>query len=240
MSDSGGTGFLALVMFSDQGWGGPLLRGAVVTLEISLCSYLFGAVLGLLGAWAKLSGSRLTWWIAEIYTTIVRAIPALLLVILLFYTGTTLLNEAIAWFGWRGVVNLSGFAAVVFSLGFIKGAYMTEVFRGAIVAVPEGVGEAAQALALPPILRFRLITFPLMLRVALPGMGNLWQSALKDSSLVSVVGFTELLAVGKIAASQTKYYLGFFCTTALIFLALAIISNWAFSLVGRRLNRGFA
>jgi polar amino acid transport system permease protein len=229
-----------LIGFGESGWGWPLVKGAITTLQITACAYILGIVLGLLGAWAKLSGSRLAYILADLYTTIIRAIPALLLIILLFYMGTMAFDEVMDWFGLRGEIELSGFAAVVFSLGFIKGAYMTEVFRGAILAVPKGITEGAKALALTPWLRFRLVTFPLMIRVALPGLSNLWQSALKDSSLVSVVGFTELLMVGKIAASQTKHYLPFFCLTALTFLVLALMSAWIFRRVERRFNRGFA
>jgi polar amino acid transport system permease protein len=231
--------FLVLIGFGPMGWGGQLLRGAVTTIEISIASYLFGVALGLVGCWAKLSGGLLATKVAELYTTLVRAIPALLLIILLYYTGTAMFDAAMGLIGLRGRITLSGFATVVFALGFIKGAYMTEVFRGAMVSIPKGIHEASKALALPPLTRFRLVTFPLMLRIALPGLGNLWQSALKDSALVSVVGFEELLNVGKIAASQTKFYLSFFLLVAAMFLAISLISNLFIDRLERRLNRGF-
>jgi polar amino acid transport system permease protein len=231
--------FLVLIGFGPMGWGGQLLRGAATTIEISVASYLFGMTLGLVGCWAKLSGGLLATKVAELYTTLVRAIPALLLIILLYYTGTAMFDAGMGLIGLRARITLSGFATVVFALGFIKGAYMTEVFRGAMVSIPKGIHEAGKALALPPLTRFRLVTFPLMLRIALPGLGNLWQSALKDSALVSVVGFEELLNVGKIAASQTKFYLSFFLLVAAIFLAISLISNLFIDRLERRLNRGF-
>lgn len=232
--------FLPLIGFGPTGWGGQLLRGALTTIEISLASYVLGLALGLMGCWAKLSGSVLAEKAAELYTTLVRAIPALLLIILLYYSGTALFDVTMGLIGLKGRITLSGFATVVFALGFIKGAYMTEVFRGAMVAIPKGIHEAGRALAIPPGTRFRLVTFPLMLRIALPGLGNLWQSALKDSALVSVVGFEELLNVGKIAASQTKFYLSFFLLVAAMFLAISLISNLFIARLERRLNRGFA
>ena len=232
--------FLPLIGFGPTGWGSQLLRGAITTIEISLASYALGLALGLLGCWAKLSGSIWAGKVAELYTTLVRAVPALLLIILLYYSGTALFDASMGLIGLKGRVTLSGFATVVFALGFIKGAYMTEVFRGAMVAIPKGIHEAGRALAVPPWIRFRLVTLPLMMRIALPGMGNLWQSALKDSALVSVVGFEELLNVGKIAASQTKYYLSFFLLVAAMFLAISLISNVFIAWLERRLNRGFA
>jgi polar amino acid transport system permease protein len=231
--------FLSLLGFGEQGWAEQFIAGTIVTVEISVASYLVGIVFGLVGARGKLSRSRPVRFVSELYTTGVRSVPELLLIILLFYTGTSLLNELVAATGSRGSVEISGFATAVATLGFVQGAYMTEVFRGAILAIPPGLSEAARSLALSPFHRFRLVTFPLMLRTALPGMGNLWQSVLKESALVSVVGFSERLTVGKNAAGETKYYLGFFLFTAAIYLSLTLVSNFGFVYLERRLRRGF-
>ena len=233
------TSFLTLIGFGETGWGAQFLEGAIVTIEISVCSYAFGMLLGLAGAQCKLSQSRAARYAAEFYTTTVRAVPSLLLIILLFYTGTSFFNDAMGLIGLRGRVELSGFAAAVITLGFIKGAYMTEVFRGAIMTVRRGLVEAATALGLNGYLRFRFVVFPLMLRTALPGLANLWQSALKDSALVSVVGLSELLTVGKNAASETKLYGTFLCFTGLLYLLMTLVSNLGFSSLERRVNRGF-
>jgi polar amino acid transport system permease protein len=239
MAAAATTSFLGLLGFGDNGWAPQFIAGTLVTVEVSVCSYLVGIVLGLVGAGGKLSASRPIRLLSELYTTGVRSVPELLLIILLFYTGTSLLNELVAATGNAGSVEISGFATAVATLGFVQGAYMTEVFRGAIVAISPGLVEAARALALSPLHRFRFVTFPLMLRTALPGMGNLWQSVLKESALVSVVGFSELLTVGKNAAGETKYYLGFFLFTAAIYLSLTLISNLGFVYLERRLSRGF-
>jgi polar amino acid transport system permease protein len=239
MAASATVPFLTLLGFGDNGWAGQFIAGTIVTVEVSVCSYLVGIVLGLIGAGGKLSSSRPIRFVSDLYTTGVRSVPELLLIILLFYTGTTLLNELVAATGNTGSIEISGFATAVVTLGFVQGAYMTEVFRGAILAVSPGLLEAARALALSPFHRFRLVTFPLMLRTALPGMGNLWQSVIKESALVSVVGFSELLTVGKNAAGETKYYLGFFLFTAAIYLSLTMISNVGFVYLERRLSRGF-
>src|SRR4051794_759610 len=145
--------FTRLVGFGPDGWGGQILSGTVVTIEISVASYVVGLLLGLVGVAAKLSGSAAFRMAAELYTTLIRAVPALLLIVLLFYSGSSFFDQLMDALGLKGRVALSGFAAVVFALGFIKGAYMTEVFRGAIVALPKGVTEAARSLAIPPLLR---------------------------------------------------------------------------------------
>ena len=232
------TSYLGLLSFGDQGWGDELLRGAWLTIQISISSYLVGMILGLLGAGAKLSQSRVLHWTADIYTTIVRAVPELLLIILIYYTGTSALKQLLVNFGVGENIDVSPFAAAVAALGFIAGAYMTEVFRGAILAVPKGQMEAARAYGMPPLLRFRRILFPQLMRYALPGLNNLWLVMIKDSSLISVVGYYELLFNGKQAAASTRDYLFFYLMTALGFLVLTIISMVASQQLERRSTRG--
>jgi polar amino acid transport system permease protein len=230
--------YLDLLSFGDTGWGDEFVRGAWLTIQISFCGYLVGLGCGLLGAWAKLSGNRSAFWISESYTTIIRAVPELLLIILLYYTGTTALRNLLVAIGFGEDVQVNAFAAAVGILGFVQGAYTTEVFRGAILSVPKGQMEAAKAYGLSSMLRFRRILFPLMIRYALPGLSNLWVSILKDSSLISVVGFSELLFSGKTAAASTKHYFFFFLVTAALFLLLTVLSNLGIQLIERRLTRG--
>lgn len=233
-----GLRYLQLLTYGDTGWGDEFLAGAWMTIQISVCAYLVGLVLGLIGAWAKLSGNRLTFWVSERYTTIVRAVPELLLIILLYYTGTTALRNLLVEVGFGEDVQINAFAAAVGTLGFVQGAYTTEVFRGAILSVPKGQLEAAKAYGMSASLRFRRILFPLMFRYALPGLANLWVTILKDSSLISVVGFSELLFTGKTAAASTKDYFFFYLVTAAVFLMLTVLSNIGIHVVERRLSRG--
>jgi polar amino acid transport system permease protein len=235
---AGETSYLGLLSFGDQGWGDELLRGAWLTIQISVCAYLVGMVLGLLGAGAKLSHSRVLRWIADIYTTIVRAVPELLLIILIYYTGTSALKQLLMGVGFGEDIDVSPFGAAVAALGFIAGAYMTEVFRGAILAVPKGQMEAARAYGMPASLRFRRILFPQLMRYALPGLNNLWLVLIKDSSLISVVGYYELLFNGKQAAASTRDYLFFYCVTALCFLVLTVVSMIGSYQLERRSTRG--
>lgn len=227
-----------LVGFGPLGWGWQLLHGLVLTLEIALSSYALGFGFGLLGAWGKLGRRRWAVLLGEVYTVVVRALPELLLLLVLYYTGTAALGGLLGAIGF-GPVEISPFAAAVTALGFILGAYMTEVLRGAIQAVPSGQMEAARALGLRPGHAFRLVLLPQMLRYALPGLGNLWLNITKDAALVAVLGgMPELLSTGKNAAGYTKHYLFFFSVTAALFLVLTLVSTLVLVLLERRLARG--
>jgi polar amino acid transport system permease protein len=228
---------LDLLALNPPGWGGALLYGALVTLEIAFLSFAAGLVLGMLGAAAKLSGNPALFWLAEGYTTIVRAIPELLLIVLLFYAGSGAIASLFRLIGLADV-EVSGFAAAVGVLGVVQGAYQTEVLRGAIVSVPRGQVEAARAYGMPSFMRLRRIVAPLMLPIALPGLANLWMVLLKDTALISVVGYSELLYVGKQAAGSTKYYLLFYLAVGAIYLAMTLGSNVLFRMIEGRLRRG--
>ena len=229
---------IELLQFSPPGWGATLLRGAALTLQIAFLSYAIGLVLGLMGAAAKLSGSRVLGGISELYTTLVRAVPELLLIVLLFYGGSTLLESILVEIGLSGAVEVSGFAAAVAVLGVVQGAYQTEVIRGAIQAIPIGQIEAARAFGMTPAMRLRRVTIPSLLPVALPGFANLWLILLKDTALISIVGISELLYVGKQAAGSTRQYFLFYCVVALIYLAMTLVSNQVFRQIERHVRRG--
>jgi polar amino acid transport system permease protein len=228
---------LDLLALEPPGWGGALLRGALVTLEIAGLAFSVGLVLGLLGAGAKLSGNALLFWLAETYTTVIRAVPELLLIILLFYAGSSGIAALLSSLG-LGDVEISGFAAAVGVLGVVQGAYQTEVIRGAIVAIPRGQIEAARAYGMSPQLRLRRVIVPVMLPLALPGLANLWMILLKDTALISVVGFSELLYTAKQGAGSTKHYLLFYTAAGAIYLAMTLASNAVLRLTERRLRRG--
>jgi polar amino acid transport system permease protein len=230
----------ALLAYGDTGYGDEFVAGFWLTLKVSFCSYAVGFGLGLCGAGAKLSGRRWLMWIGDAYTTIIRALPELLLLLLLYYTGTSQLKALLLDVGLVDQsFDIDPFAAAVGSLGFIQGAYLTEVLRGAILSVPKGQIDAARAYGMGFGLRFRRILFPQMIRYALPGLGNIWLNATKDSSLISVLGaFSDLLKTGYMAASGTKAFVFFYSFTAGCFLVLSLASMLAFYAFERRVNRG--
>ncbi|MBA3517290.1 MAG: ABC transporter permease subunit [Rhizobiales bacterium] len=228
---------LELLSLEPPGWGGALLKGALVTLEIAVAAYLVGLVLGLSGAAAKLSGSAFLFWAAEAYTTLIRAVPELLLIIVLFYAGSSAIAALLSRLG-LGEVEISGFAAAIGVLGVVQGAYATEVIRGAIVAIPQGQIEAAKAYGMPAALRLRRVVIPAMLPIALPGLANLWLILVKDTALISVVGFSELLYTGKQAAGSTRHYFLFYMAVGAIYLVMTLGSNALFRLLERQVRRG--
>jgi len=232
---------LALMSFGHDGWGARFLDGIVVTVEVSLAAYAVSLVFGLLGAGAKLSPYKWLRSIADVYTTLVRALPELLLLLLVYYSGADAIKFLLSFLGDDYEdVEVDPFAAAVMALGFIGGAYMTEVMRGAIQSIPLGQIEAAKACGMSPLLRVRRIILPQMLRFALPGMSNLWLNATKDSSLISVLGsFQDILFMGYRAASTTKHYSYFYTMTALCFLIITLVSMAGIRLLEARVNRGY-
>jgi polar amino acid transport system permease protein len=236
-------GWLSGLAYGDTGWGDEFLRGALLTLSISGCSYLLGIGLGLVGAIAKSSRNPVAKAIAWLYTTIVRAVPELLLILLIYYTSTSALRQLIVGLGLAKDFEINAFVAACVSLGFVQGAYSTEVFRGAINAVAPGQHEAAASLGLSRPQSWWLVIFPQMFHKALPGLGNLWLVVLKESSLISVVGFSELLFTAKMAGGASNNYLFFFLAVAIAYLGLSLASSTAIEALERyvgRHERGYA
>ncbi|MFZ5673721.1 MAG: ABC transporter permease [Pseudomonadota bacterium] len=228
---------LDLLAWSPPGWGRNLFNGAVSTLQISALAYLLGLVIGLFGAVGKLTGGKLTRRLLDGYTTIVRSVPELLLIVILYYTGTQAINNVLVGMGYEPV-RINGFIAAVAVLGIVQGAYSTEVLRGAIQAIPIGQIEAAKAFGMPPLLLFRRITLPAMLPFAIPGLSNLWLNATKDSALISVVGYLELTKITQQAAGGTKWYFMFYTVAGAIYLVISLVSLKAFGMLDNYVRRG--
>src|SRR5690554_1474524 len=192
-------------MLDLQGYGPRLIEGAGVTIQLALLSLTLAVVLGLLTASAKMSRSWLLRKLATLYTTLIRGVPDLVLMLLLFFGGQMALNiitDALYdRFGIDWYINLNAFAAGVITIGFIFGAYMGETFRGAFLAVDHGQIEAGKAYGMTPWLVFRRVRFPQMMRHALPGISNNWMVLLKTTALVSVIG---LSAMGRVAAEASR------------------------------------
>lgn len=230
-------GFPEILALGPTGYGDELLWGAAMSVSIALLAYGLGLLIGIAGALGKLNGSQLTRSILGGYTTVVRAVPELILILILYYAGTATLNQLLEQAGFQAV-RINGFVAAVLVLGFVQGAYATEVLRAAIQAIPLGQIEAAKAYGMSPWLIFRRITLPSMLPFAIPGMANLWLIVTKDTALIAVVGYTELALATRQAAGNTKLYLTFFLVAGLIYLTITLISQKGFSLLERRVRRG--
>jgi octopine/nopaline transport system permease protein len=214
--------------------------GIVLTLEVSLGSFCMGLVFGIAGAAAKRStwsGLRIAGWL---YTTLVRALPELLLLLICFYMLATEFAAAAHLVGLVPAdFRFDPLLVAVFSLGLIQGAYLTEIFRAAVDEIPSGQFEAAAALGLPFWTCWFHVLGPRTLRNALPSLGNVWLNATKDSSLISIVGaFADVLKVGGMAAAATKHYLLFYGIVGLIFLVISLCSVMLLKAIHIRTEKG--
>lgn len=229
---------LELLAFGPDGWGDELLAGAVTTVAVAAAAFAVGVGFGALGAWAKLSDSRTAFWAAEIYTTLARGVPELLVIYLLFFGGGAAAGAVASLFGYEGFVEINAFTVGVLAVGAISGAYSTEVIRGAVRSVPKGQLEAAKACGMSRLLILRRILAPLTLRYALPGLGNVWQLTLKDTALVSVTALAEIMRASNIAANATREPFLFYAIAMLLYLALSTGSTVLFDRAERRSLRG--
>ena len=215
-----------------------ILRGTAVTIAVAACSVVLAVLLGLLGAWGRMAASRLANAVTGAYTTLVRGVPDLVLMLLLFYGGQQLLNDVGFATGWWGYVEINHFTAGVFTIGFIYGAYMTETFRGAYLSIPRGEIEAGIACGMSGALVFRRIVWPQLVRYALPGFGNNWLVLLKTTALVSVLGLHELVWESFTAGRSTRQLFTFFFVTLVIYLVLTAASGAGLKWLDRRYSVG--
>jgi octopine/nopaline transport system permease protein len=220
--------YFELMGFGPRGWGLLLLQATLMTIAVSSVAFLLGSVLGALIAWARIEGNRALQFAAEAYTTVLRGIPDLLVIFLLYFGGSAAMTAVAHALGAQGFVGVNAFASGAIAVGIISGAYQSEIFRGAFGAIARGELEAARAVGMSRRLLFRRIVVPQTLRFAIPGLGNVWQLALKESALISVVGLTEILRQAQVGAGSTRQPFAFFITAAALYLVLSSISGWGF------------
>lgn len=230
-------GPLDLLALSPPGWGATLLAGLWNSLLIAVGAFSMGLVLGGLGAWGKIHGGPITRDLLAMYTTVVRAVPELILILILYFGVTDLVNQILIAFGHERI-QISGVLAGIAVLGVVQGAYATEVLRGALLAVPQGQVEAAKAMGMPPLLMARRVIFPAILGLAMPGLANLWLIATKDTALLAVVGFGELTFATRQAAASTKAFFTFFFAAGVIYLIITLLSGWIFARIEAWARRG--
>lgn len=220
-----------------QGYFLTILGGAALTLQLALLSLLFALVAGLAGASAKLSRSRLLRWLATAYTTVVRGVPDLVMMLLVFYGGQMLANEVTEYLD-LGYFDLNPMVAGVFTIGFIFGAYFAETFRGAFLAVPPGQLEAGAAFGMTRWQVFARILFPQMLRHALPGLGNNWLVLLKSTAIVSMIGLSDMTWLADQAGRTTREPFVFYLLVCALYLVMTTASSWLLARLERRYSVG--
>ncbi len=214
-----------------------ILKGMVLTVTVAVGSLALSVVLGMLGAAGKLSHSLIAKAIAGVYTTIIRGVPDLVLMLLIFFGGQIAVNNLGDAMGWD-YIDIDPFTAGVLTIGFIFGAYMTETFRGAILAVPRGEIEAGLAYGMTETQTLLRITLPQMVRHALPGFGNNWLVLAKATALVSVIGLHDMVYNAGQAGGTTRQPFTFYFVVALLYLAITASSEVLLRWAARRASVG--
>ncbi|BCO26653.1 histidine transport system permease protein HisQ [Rhodoferax lithotrophicus] len=213
---------------------GQLLLGAAVTLQLAFTSLFFGLLLGLAFAACKLSSNVYLRWTVSHFTSLLRGIPEFLIILICYFGLSNLINNQ-----FDAAFEISPFAGGVFALSIVFAAYASEVFRGGFVAVPHGQIEAAKAYGLTRTQMFFYVQLPQAWRISLPSLSNMWQSLLKDTSLVSVVGLEDLLKKAGMAAQYSKQPFVFFMAVAGIYFLFLSLSNPVFAHLEKKANRGY-
>jgi arginine/ornithine transport system permease protein len=220
-----------------HGYLGAILQGLLSTLSVALASLLLACVFGLVGAVAKLYGARPWRVVAEVYTTLVRGLPELVMMLLVFYGGQILLNKFVESQGWD-TLDVPPFFAGTLTIGFVFGAYLTETFRGAILAIPKGQVDAALAFGLTRGQILRRIVLPQMVRHAIPGFSNNWLVMVKATALVSIIGLDDMVHRANMAAAATREPFTFYALIALLYLAITTVSVLLLSRLEKRFSLG--
>ena len=221
-----------------KGYGAVILDGAWLTLQLALSSMALAIVLGLIGVALRLSPVRWLAWLGDLYSTVIRGIPDLVLILLIFYGGQDIINRVAPLLGYEDYIDLNPLIAGIGTLGFIFGAYLSETFRGAFLGIPKGQAEAGVAYGMSNRQVFFRIQVPQMIRLAIPGFTNNWLVLTKATALISVVGLLDMMFKAKQAADATREPFTFFLAVAALYLVLTSISLLALKYLERRYSVG--
>ena len=230
---------MELLAFGDTGWGDELFRATLMTIAVSITAMLIGFSFAAIFTPLKLSKFKSLNLIANIYTTVIRGVPELLVIYLFFFGGSGAIMFVASMFGYNEYIEINAFVTGSFAIGIISGAYSTEVFRGAIQSIDKGQFEAAKVLGISKFGQFYKIIMPQMLRLAIPNLSNVWQITLKDTSLISVTGLVEIMRQSYIAAGSTRDPLFFYSIAALLYLFLTFISMKLINRLELKYSRGY-
>lgn len=214
-----------------------LLQGLAVTISVAVLALALATLLGALSAAAKIGGGAVARGAAGAYTTVIRGIPDLVTMLIVYFAGQRLIDSAARSLGLEGV-EISLYGAGVLSIGFIYGAYMTETFRGAYLAIPRGQLEAATALGLSRRRTLVRIVIPQLMRFALPGYANVWQVLVKSTAVVSVIGLADLVGLALKIGRRERDPFTFLIVVLIAYLLITSVSGWLFQRAERRLARG--
>ena len=221
-----------------NGYGATILDGVWLTLQLSLLSMAVAIALGLFGASCRLSPVKWLALLGEAYATVIRGIPDLVLILLIFYGGQDMVNRIAPLLGYEDYIDINPFVAGVGTLGFIYGAYLSETFRGAFMSIPKGQGEAGLVYGMSTLRVLLRILVPQMIRVAIPGVSNNWLVLIKATALISLVGLQDMMARAKSAGDATNEPFTYILAAAAIYLAITSVSLLVLRYLERRYSAG--
>ena len=230
---------MELLAFGDTGWGDELFRATLMTIAVSITAMLIGFSFAAIFTPLKLSKFKSLNLIANIYTTVIRGVPELLVIYLFFFGGSSAIMFVASIFGYNEYIEINAFVTGSFAIGIISGAYCTEVFRGAIQSIDKGQFEAAKVMGLSKFAQFYKIILPQTLRLAIPNLSNVWQITLKDTSLISVTGLVEIMRQSYIAAGSTRDPLFFYSVAAVLYLMLTFLSMKLINKLEIKYSKGY-
>jgi arginine/ornithine transport system permease protein len=201
-----------------------VLSGGWLTLSVALAALLFSLAFGLVAAIFKTTNSRLLHRLVDGYTQLVRGIPDLVLMLIVFYGSPIAVAKFGELFGADWHLDLPPFLAGSLTIGFIFGAYMAETFRGALLAIPRGEIEAAMALGMSGAQVWTIVRLPQMLRFALPGFTNNWLTLVKGTAIVSVIGLQDVVFRAGAASQATREPFTFYIISLFVYLLITAVS----------------
>ncbi|WP_332066194.1 ABC transporter permease [Bartonella sp. CB189] len=224
---------LALLSFSNGGWGVVILYSAGMTLSLALCCGLLGLPLGLLAAVMIRSNSKIAKRAAILFSSIFRGLPELLTLFLVYYGLQNVIQTILDYFSIEITFSINAFIAGVLAFSMVFAAFSCEVWLGAFNIFDKGQYEAAKVLGLSRSTTFFRIIFPQLIRHALPGLSNNWLTLLKDTSLVSTISLVDLMRQTNLAVAATNEPMLFYLVACLLYLLFSTF----FSALLRHLER---
>ena len=228
------------LVFGDAGWGDEFLIATVMTLLVSIMSMGLGLFLAIITVWAKLIKNRIAGLIANFYTTVIRGVPELLVIYLIFFGGNAVVMSIAKIFGYNGYIELNAFTIATIAIAIISATYSSEVLRASYLSISKGQLEAAKSLGMNRLSIFFKVISPQVIRHALPGIGNVWQITLKDTSLISVTGLVEIMRQTRIASNVEHSPLTFLITAAFLYLFLTTFSGKFFKVLEINYSKGYS
>ena len=228
------------LVFGDTGWGDEFLIATLMTLIVSIMSMGLGLVIAIITVWAKLIQNRITRFLANLYTTVIRGIPELLVIYLIFFGGNAVVMKIAKIFGYNGYIELNAFTIATIAIAIISATYSSEVLRASYLSISKGQIEAARSIGMNKYSIFIKVIAPQVIRYALPGIGNVWQITLKDTSLISVTGLVEIMRQSRISSNVEHSPLTFLITAAILYLCLTTFSGRFFKYLEINYSKGFS